>query len=394
MRTLGLLIMREVHDLWHRKAYWITTALLIALVSAAFLISPWLSHHQSTVNWSATAPTPAETAVVRHDFQMAAAGSFVIHWVKPAEAAIVVSVPPAPIFAHQILVQVRHDPAPTAQWIIQALDPGILGQRLSHLPNVVQVQQALAAPVVRFHRGPQVAPTPAGAQLAITSSLVMVVFLTLSIYGQMTMASVATEKASRLSELLSVRLAPATILVGKWAGVGMAAALQIALAVLTGLGFLAFDPAAHTLVQAWHLHAAPIWLWVTTGVGFVFGYGFYGLLFLSLGSSLTRPEDARAAMGLPTFGLLAAYGAVIYAMAHTTSLITHILTMLPPFFPFLIIFGQGLGTATALEWIVGTTATGISVVILLWWSARQYQRTLYHRVSRRTWGLRSLTLRR
>ncbi len=394
MGAFGLLTGREVQELWRRKAYWVTTALLVALVSGAFIVLPWLRHHHTTVQWSAAAPTPAETLVVERALQTAAAGSFDIHWVRSDQATVVIRVPAAPQFGRRIIVRVRQNPAPSQAWLAQALGTAILGQRLGKLPNTSQVQAAFQPPIIHVHRAPHVAPTAPTAEVAVTMSLVMVVFLTLSIYGQMTMQSVAAEKASRLSELMSVRLSPSILLVGKWAGVGVSAAIQIAIAVLVGLGFMAFDPQAGVLINSWHLHAAPIWLWVATAIGFVCGYGFFGTLFLALGASLARPEDARSATGLPSIALLAAYGSMVYAMGHATTALTHVLTMLPPFFPFLIILAQGLGSATALEWVIGMTATMISVMLMMAWAARLYRRTLYHETSRRARTPRLLALKR
>lgn len=386
MGVLALLTTREVQELWRRKVYWITTGILVALVSGAFIVLPWLRHHHPTVSWAAVAPTPAQTQVVRHALDTAAGGAFRIRWVRPDQATVAIQVFGQPDFGHRILMTVRHNPAPSRTWIRQALDTVIVSQRLNQLPHAGQFLAALQAPVVHIRRGAHVAPAPPGAQVAVAMSLAIVVFMTLSIYGQMTMHSVAAEKASRLSELMSVRVPPTTLLLGKWAGVGLAAATQIAIAILVGLGFVLLDPGARGLVHSWHLHQAPGWLWVTTGVGFLSGYGFFGTLFLALGASLARPEDARSASGLPSMALIAAYGALVYAMAHTTSLVTHVLTVLPPFFPFLMIFAEGIGTATPWEWAIGLSGTILSTVLLMLWASRLYRRTLYHDAPRR-WRL-------
>ena len=383
MRSFALLTGREVREISRRPAYWITTALMLALVSGAFILLPWLQHHTQTVAWALQAPNAGQKTLLERALQAAAGSQFRIRWVAPAHAAVVIRVLAGPLFAQHLAIHIHQNPAPTNGWIVQALMPAIITERLAQMPHAALFQQIMQVPTFVVHRGAHVTPPPSTAQIGITTSLVFLVFLILSIYGQMTMHSVAAEKASRLSELLSVRLSTTTLLMGKWAGVGIAAAVQIVLALIVGLGFMVFDPAAAALIHSWHLHTAPAWLWVATGAGFVFGYGFYGTLFLSLGASLARPEDARSALGLPTFGLMASYGSVMYTLAHTTTPLAHVLTMLPPFFPFLIILAQGLGTATAMEWVVGSFGTALTIGILLWWAARQYRRTLYHRAARR-----------
>lgn len=380
MRVWRLLMQREIEELWRRKAYWITTVVLVMGISAVFVVMPWFQHHVTTARWNVETASPVQTSVIKRALQQSAhIAHFHIQWVSAASASVVVHVINHSSFAQHLVVKILHNPGPTSGWITHALMPAILSARLAGLPHGSLIHSLMKTPTVVIHRALHVtAPAPSG-QVAITSSLAMIIFLVLSIYGQMLLQSVAAEKASRLSELLSVRIHPATLLWGKWAGVGTAAALQVATAVLTGWGFMQWDPGAHTLIQQWHVHAAPALLWGAAIVGFVAGFGIYGALFMVVGASLSRPEDARSAMGIPTMALLLGYGVMMYGLIHPTGIWVHWLADVPPFFPFLIVVLQGLGTATWSTWLVGGLITTAAVIGLLKFAGWRYHRALYHR---------------
>ncbi len=380
MRFFRLLWEREVQELWQRPLYWITTGIMVVLVSLVFLIGPIWAHQLTTLAWSLSAPNHGQTVLLRQAVQHAAyAEHLSIHWVNPRQAAVVIRIMPSALFAQHIIVRIVHNPSPTRAWIVHTLMPSILSERLSHVPHMMTLwQHLIQPPAVMWNRLPSAAPGPPAGQVGISLSLVMIVFLMLALYGQMIMYSVSTEKVSRLSELLSVHISPSALLLSKWIGVGTAAMVQIVIIVATAGGYMTFDPAARIFIHTWHLQYASWWLWATMGAAFVSGYGIYGTLFLSLGASLSRPEDARSATGLPALGMVMSYAAVFYVMNHPVSGLAHDLTVIPPFFPFLILLDEGLNTATTVEWVLGGALTALSIVGLFLWASGQYRLTLYH----------------
>ena len=374
-----LLIQREVQELWRRPAYWITTGLMVTLVVATLLLIPWLQQYQTTWSWSLRAPTLTQTTALQHSVSQNLARDHVrIHWTTPAHARLVIQVRPSSLFGQRVHVDIRRNPSPTRQAVVTWLMPGIMAERLAQMPHPAVWQQLSQPPHLLWHQNPRVRAAPSVGRTSITTVLSLVVFIILSVYGQVVMYSVSAEKASRLSELLSVHISSTILLLSKWAGVGIAAVTQMLMVLVAGLTVITIDPAVQHLVNQWHLSAGSWGLWVTTLVALISGYGFYGTLFLAMGSSLNRPEESRSAVGLPTVGMFAAYGSLFYGLTHPATAITAGLTLVPPFFPFLILLDQGFGLATWWQWLIGGIATLLSIMGLLVWATHQYRRTLYH----------------
>jgi ABC-type Na+ efflux pump permease subunit len=384
MRNGLILTKRELYDVFRTSAYWLTTGLIIIVVVAILLFMPWLQHRTTTAQWTVITPTVQDVET--------AAGSDKIRlqWVKSSQAAIILHVGPISLRRNtQILVQVQHGTPPTVQWFSETLVPILISARITETPHLTSLWgHIIQAPHITFRRAHKPTPAVPLAQTTLTYTLAVIIFMIFSIYGQVLVTSVSAEKANRVSELMLVRVSPAPILLGKWAGVGLAAFLQILTGLLTGVILTQMDPQAAQIVHHWGMTSASLMLWVTILVAFILGYAIYGSLFIMFGASLPRPEDARSAMGLPIFALMAAYGAIMVAISAPTQSLTHILTILPPFFPFLILIDQGCGAATAWEWILGSIFTSLSSIGLLLWAIHIYRKNILS--NNRRYSLKSI----
>ena len=377
MTAWRLLLWREAQQLWHRMAYWVITGIMAVGLSGLLAGLPLLRHAVPTRSWAVQAP-PAVIPILHTVLnRMAAAHDFAIRWVPAARAALVIQTGTGSTWMHRIILDVRQWPAPPATWITRALTPVAVTQRLKQHHVPLAAHALLQPPVVHWRFADALPPAPAASQVALTMGLVLVIFFLLSMYSQILGETVATEKASRLSELLSIRIAPSTLLWGKWAGVGVAAMTQVIIGLAVSGAVILLDPAAAAMVHAWHVSAASWSVWLAALWGFMLGFLFYGAIFLWIGAGARRPEDSRGTAGIALIIMAFAYSATFYALSHTTSVLTQWLSVLPPFFPLLIIVRQGYGSATGSEWLFGSALTLLSGGGLLWLAARRYRRTLY-----------------
>ena len=377
MTAWRLLLWREAQQLWHRTAYWVITGIMAVGLSGLLAGLPLLRHAVPTRSWAVQAPPAAIPILHTVLNRMATAHDFAIRWVPASRAALVIQTGTGSTWMHRITLDVRQWPAPPATWITRALTPVAVTQRLKQHHVLLSAHTLLQPPVVHWHFADALPPAPAASQVALTMGLVLVIFFLLSMYSQILGETVATEKASRLSELLSIRIAPSTLLWGKWAGVGVAAMTQVIIGLAVSGAVILLDPAAAAMVQSWHLSTASWSVWLAAIWGFMLGFLFYGAIFLWIGAGARRPEDSRGNGGAALIIMAFAYSAVFYALSHTTSVITQWLSVLPPFFPLLIIVRQGYGSATGSEWLFGSALTLLSGGGLLWLAARRYRRTLY-----------------
>jgi ABC-2 type transport system permease protein len=157
-----------------------------------------------------------------------------------------------------------------------------------------------------------------------TAAMLMTVllFIAISTYGNLVLAGVVEEKASRVVEVLLARMPARRLLAGKVGGIGLlglaqfgvtAVAAVIALNVVDSIDV----PAARGAVIAWVV----VW--------FVLGYALYATVYGALGALASRPEDAQSVAGPLIMVLIAGYFASFATIGKPDSGVAQILSFVP-----------------------------------------------------------------
>lgn len=130
-----------------------------------------------------------------------------------------------------------------------------------------------------------------------TYALVMLLYVSILNYGQMTAVSVASEKSTRAMELLITSTRPTYLIYGKVLGTGLAGLAQM---LIFGLAYFAAfslnrDALAgnEILLNALKMPAATFLMALVT---FILSYLSYAFLFAALGSLVSRSEEVNQAV--------------------------------------------------------------------------------------------------
>jgi ABC-2 type transport system permease protein len=135
-----------------------------------------------------------------------------------------------------------------------------------------------------------------GQTLGVGVGLVILLYMSLLIYGITTMRSVLEEKTSRTMEMLISSVRPVQLLTGKILGVAGAAFTQfmvwiVSLGLLLSYGAVMasmFSPGSSFP----KIHV-PVSLLVWAGCFFMGGYFLYSAMFAAIGSACSSEEDAQ-----------------------------------------------------------------------------------------------------
>jgi len=172
---------------------------------------------------------------------------------------------------------------------------------------------------------------------------VVLLFMTVVIYGMWVAAGVAAEKSSRVMELMISAASPRQMLTGKVVGIGAAGLTQYLAIVLPALVVLAFQSriAEAILGPDWAAGApivglTPVLL-LGYGIFFLLGFTLFALIYAAMGSFVSRPDDLQT-LSLP-LSLLAVLGylSAIGALSGGGGTWTRIASFLPPFSPFVML---------------------------------------------------------
>jgi ABC-2 type transport system permease protein len=172
---------------------------------------------------------------------------------------------------------------------------------------------------------------------------VVLLFITIVIYGMWVATGVASEKSSRVMELMISAASPRQMLAGKVVGIGAAGLTQYLAIAVPALILLAFQDriAQAVLGPDWAASTQLVGLTpallVGYGVFFLLGFTLFALIYAAMGSFVSRPDDLQT-LSLP-LSLIAMVGylTAIVALGGGGGGWITIASFLPPFSPFVML---------------------------------------------------------
>ena len=180
----------------------------------------------------------------------------------------------------------------------------------------------------------------------------LLLYISVILFGQFVMMAVVEEKSSRVVEVLLSRVLPYRLLAGKVLGIGTLAILQI-LVLATALYVVVTQviaPDAELVLGPRLLGSIIFW--------FLVGFAFYAVLYAALGSTVTRQEDVQSVALLPLLFVLPGYFAAVIATENPDTVLTRVTSLLPPTSPFVMPVRSAVSDVPAWE-------LGLSVVLLV-----------------------------
>lgn len=246
----------------------------------------------------------------------------------------------------------------------------------------------------------------------------LLLFILIFAYGQTVAQSIATEKTSRVMELLLTSVRPLAVVVGKVLAMGLVSILQfILIGVVGGVAFAATAPFGIggdliNMLQNAEIQVgenAEIVEAVNNSFGslspltfililviFILGFLFFALIAALAGASVSRMEDlAQAIQPLSMLGVLGfylAYFPVIFNMesidtgAASTNPVQVFSYYFPVSSPFALPSALLLGTLSLAEVIVAVLILAAFVVLIAVVVARVYEMIILHNGSRLKFG--------
>ncbi len=198
----------------------------------------------------------------------------------------------------------------------------------------------------------------------------MMIYITLTIYGQVIMGAVVEEKETRIAEILFSSAKPMELMFGKLVGVGLAGLTQLGIWVisLTAIvGFLSVQAGTAEMLNGIP-RVSPLMV-VYFLLFFLVGYFIYASIFALIGASVTTPQEggqfAFPAIMLLLIGFYFSFVVIrdpnsnlsfwvsIAPFFAPITMPVRILAETPPFWQILLALGLNLLTICGLVWLAG-----------------------------------------
>ncbi len=219
--------------------------------------------------------------------------------------------------------------------------------------------------------GQRLDPQQTASRAVLGAVFVVLLFLSVMIYGMWVAAGVAAEKSSRVMELMISAASTRQLLAGKVVGIGLAGLTQYLAIVLPALVVVALqEPIARAILgPSW---AAGTQLVTVTppilagyGVFFLLGFTLFALIYAAMGSFVSRTEDIQM-LSLP-MSLIAMAGyllALVALFGGAGGNLVRIASFVPPFSPFVML--ARLMVASVQPWelalSIGVLIASIAIV--------------------------------
>lgn len=210
-----------------------------------------------------------------------------------------------------------------------------------------------------------------GPRALIATAGMVLLFMSIVFYGSQILISVIEEKQNRVVEILLAHVRPRDLLAGKVLGHGVLSLAQLAAVGVIVTAGLAVTGRTDVPLDAYGAIAHTL-LW------FVLGYGFYSILYGSLGSLASRVEDAQSAVGPLTILVMGVYFTTFTIIQHPDGAVAVVGSFLPPTAPLMMPLRSALSDVAAWEIAAAVGVEVAALVGLVWLGGRLYRGAVLH----------------
>lgn len=221
-----------------------------------------------------------------------------------------------------------------------------------------------------------------GKMIGYISSIVvsMLLFFSIYFYGYGVAMSVASEKTSRVMELLVTSTKPSKIILGKSAAMGILGLIQLALVVFTGaLTYkLTFPDNFAIAGQALNFSSFTPFILVMIIVYFILGYSLYAMMNAVAGATVSKAEDVNSSIMPITYISMIAFYMGYFSLAVPNGNVAIISSIIPFSAPFTMPSRILATEVPAWQISASILSLVITIVFIAWISIKIYSSAILH----------------
>jgi ABC-2 type transport system permease protein len=199
----------------------------------------------------------------------------------------------------------------------------------------------------------------------------LILYMTILLYGAGVMRSVLEEKTSRIIEVLLSSSNSFNLMMGKIFGVGGAGLVQYG--IWTILAFTVFFFISGTSPEiAQHIKISPN-VFLAIIVFFVLGFFEFSTLYAAVGAMCSSQEDAQALSTPVTLLIIIPFIISFTVINDPSSTLAQVLSLVPFFTPMLMFLRIILATPPFFEIMLSIVINIVAILIFVWISAKIYR---------------------
>ena len=205
--------------------------------------------------------------------------------------------------------------------------------------------------------------------------LMFVIYFAVIIYSSMIATEVATEKSSRVMEILISSVSPVKHMFAKVLGIGSLGIVQILIYAVSG--FVAYKVSStgevNELTALFNLESVEVSTLVYAVVFFLLGYFLYATLAALLGSLVSRTEDVQQMIMPMSLLIIAAFIIAASGLGNPELGYLKVASFIPFFAPLVMFLRVGLLDLPLWEPLLSIGIMLVTIFILGWFGAKVYR---------------------
>lgn len=205
--------------------------------------------------------------------------------------------------------------------------------------------------------------------------MVFVLYMAILIYGQMIATEVATEKSSRVMEILISSASPVTHMFAKIIGIGLLGLTQIL--VLVGVGYLLIanklSEYSEGFFEVFGFSSTSTSIYFYAILFFLLGYFLYATISAMLGSLVSRVEDVQQLILPIIFLVMIAFFIAMYGLGQPDATFITVSSFIPFFSPMIMFLRVGMVDVPVWQVGVSIAILVVTIYILAILGARIYR---------------------
>src|SRR5699024_5252494 len=174
--------------------------------------------------------------------------------------------------------------------------------------------------------------------------MVFLLYMAILIYGQMIATEVATEKSSRVMEILISSASPVTHMFAKIIGIGLLGLTQILVIIAVGYLLIANKLSEYSegFFESFGFISTSNSIYVYAIIFFILGYFLYATISAMLGSLVSRVEDVQQLILPIVFLVMIAFFIAMFGLSQPDATFITVTSFIPFFSPMIMFLRVGM----------------------------------------------------
>jgi ABC-2 type transport system permease protein len=212
-----------------------------------------------------------------------------------------------------------------------------------------------------------------GQAFLLSYFFVLIIYMTVLMYGMYVMRGVLEEKSSHIVEVIISTVKPFELMLGKILGIGAVGLTQMVLWSSLGLALSAPVVLGAVGLAGLELPTIPLSLMVFFVVYFVLGYLLYGTLYAGVGAAFDTEQDAQNFQAVITIFLVIPLVLIVQIMNQPDGGLSVVLSLIPFFTPILMFLRMTLTQVPPLQIAASVVLMVAAILAMAWLVGKIYR---------------------